>query len=195
MAEFKKNNSIMEGTGEQDVEAKTLSGNQDVFLRLPYGLAKKEGIDTTGMTPKQVWEALKGKGFNPQQEMDKLARSFRDKQKVDTAELLKQKGLSVWQGGDKVRIYLKRKDVDKLFGLKYTKYKTGNVSSASLNGKAISNSWARDLLAATDKVYYDVAAKKFVIQVSWGGPSIREYAASLEKDLNKLSVEDIDTRL
>lgn len=86
MAEFKKNNSIMDGVGEQDGGGKTLSGNQDVFLRLPYGLAKKEGIDTTGMTPKQVWEALKGKGINPQQEMDKLAKSFGNKQKDNTNE-------------------------------------------------------------------------------------------------------------
>ena len=31
---------------------------------LPYGLAKGEGIDTTGMKPKQVWEALEGYGYS-----------------------------------------------------------------------------------------------------------------------------------
>lgn len=103
MAEFKKNNSIMEGIGEQDVEAKTLSGNQDVFLRLPYGLAKKEGIDTTGMTPKQVWEALKGKGFNPQQEMDRLARSFSGKQKTNVADLIKRYDIVMHNGNLVIR--------------------------------------------------------------------------------------------
>lgn len=31
--------------------------------RIAYGLAKKYGIDTRGMSPKEVWEALKGKGI------------------------------------------------------------------------------------------------------------------------------------
>lgn len=30
--------------------------------RIAYGLAKKYGIDTAGMSPKEVWEALKEKG-------------------------------------------------------------------------------------------------------------------------------------
>lgn len=30
--------------------------------RIAYGLAKKYGIDTSGMTPKEVWAALKEKG-------------------------------------------------------------------------------------------------------------------------------------
>ncbi len=30
--------------------------------RVAYGLAKKYGIDTTGMTPWEVWEALKKNG-------------------------------------------------------------------------------------------------------------------------------------
>ena len=34
--------------------------------KLPYALCKSEGIDTTGMTPSEAWEALKGKtGVNP----------------------------------------------------------------------------------------------------------------------------------
>ena len=32
--------------------------------RIAYGLAKKYGIDTTGMSPKEVWNALKEKGVN-----------------------------------------------------------------------------------------------------------------------------------
>ena len=31
--------------------------------RIAYGLAKKYGIDTSGMSPKEVWEALKKKGI------------------------------------------------------------------------------------------------------------------------------------
>ena len=32
--------------------------------RVAYGLAKEYGIDTSGKSPKEVWEALKGKGIN-----------------------------------------------------------------------------------------------------------------------------------
>lgn len=32
--------------------------------RIAYGLAKKHGIDTTGMPPQQVWDALKEKGIS-----------------------------------------------------------------------------------------------------------------------------------
>ena len=32
--------------------------------RIAYGLAKQYGIDTTGKSPKEVWEALKDKGIN-----------------------------------------------------------------------------------------------------------------------------------
>ncbi len=32
--------------------------------KIAYGLAKENGIDTTGMIPKEVWKALKDKGIN-----------------------------------------------------------------------------------------------------------------------------------
>ena len=32
--------------------------------KLPYGLAKGEGIDTVGMKPKEVWKALEGYGYS-----------------------------------------------------------------------------------------------------------------------------------
>lgn len=35
--------------------------NMDVSQRLAYGLCKREGIDTKGMTPREAWEALKEK--------------------------------------------------------------------------------------------------------------------------------------
>lgn len=36
--------------------------------RIAYGLAKKHGIDTEGMTPKQVWDALGKKGVDVSKE-------------------------------------------------------------------------------------------------------------------------------
>lgn len=50
--------------------------------RVAYGLAKKHGIDTTGMSPQQVWDALKEKGISlgSDREADKeqLARKYSD---------------------------------------------------------------------------------------------------------------------
>ena len=40
--------------------------------RLPYGLAKGLGLSTEGMTPREVWEMLKGHGVTPENEYDKL---------------------------------------------------------------------------------------------------------------------------
>ena len=40
--------------------------------RLPYGLAKGRGLDTTGKTPREVWKMLKGEGIDPKKEYEKL---------------------------------------------------------------------------------------------------------------------------
>ena len=41
--------------------------------RIAYGLAKKYGIDTKGMSPKEVWDALKGHGVTQQNAQDKYS--------------------------------------------------------------------------------------------------------------------------
>jgi hypothetical protein len=46
--------------------------------RLPYGIAKGMGLNTDGMTPREVWEMLKGKGVNPDnayKELEKKAKT------------------------------------------------------------------------------------------------------------------------
>ena len=40
--------------------------------RLPSGIAKGMGLNTDGMTPRQVWEMLKRRGINPENEYEKL---------------------------------------------------------------------------------------------------------------------------
>lgn len=41
--------------------------------RIAYGLAKKYGIDTKGMSPKEVWDALKDKGVTQQNAQEKYS--------------------------------------------------------------------------------------------------------------------------
>lgn len=49
--------------------SETFHGN----TRLPYGLCKEHGIDTTDMTPSEAWEALKSKtGITPKEAYEKL---------------------------------------------------------------------------------------------------------------------------
>ena len=42
--------------------------------RLPYGIAKGLGLNTDGMTPRQVWDMLKGRGIDPEKAYDELEK-------------------------------------------------------------------------------------------------------------------------
>ncbi len=70
--------------------------------RIAYGLAKKYGIDTTGMSPKEVWEALRKKGvtekniadgaYNSQEgRATVLARQLMEKRKREEEEAAQAK--------------------------------------------------------------------------------------------------------
>jgi len=69
-----------------------------------------------------------------------------------------------WIKEDMHRIYIN--NLDQIYGLETTSYKTGNISSATLNGEKISNSRARQL--STDlscaKIWYDVKTGKIETQ-------------------------------
>ena len=69
-------------------------------------------------------------------------------------EKLINAGASRWTKYERDRLYIKR--LADLIGLSYTKYNTGNISSAELNGETISNSECNRILAALDKAYIDL---------------------------------------
>ena len=69
-------------------------------------------------------------------------------------ERLINAGASRWTKYERDRLYIKR--LADLIGLSYTRYNTGNVSSAELNGETISNSECNRILAALDKAYIDL---------------------------------------
>lgn len=63
--------------------------------RIAYGLAKEKGIDTTGMSPKEVWKALNEKGIT-QAKADKIEKDKRNERKYnDTAPEKPKKKLAV----------------------------------------------------------------------------------------------------
>ncbi len=60
-----------EGEREERRNEKKNHGN----TKLPYGIAKGKGIDTTGLSPKEVWEKLIGEGVSPKKEYEKLSKA------------------------------------------------------------------------------------------------------------------------
>ena len=73
-------------------------------------------------------------------------------------EALRQIG-NEWQKNGHHRVYLN--DLPRWYGLEITRYGTGNISHALLNGEQISNNEARKTISRLGldlgKVYYDVA--------------------------------------
>lgn len=62
--------------------------------RLPYGIAKGMGLDTTGMTPRQVWDMLKGHGVKPDnayKELEKKAKTEIKKEEPKVVNLRLQR--------------------------------------------------------------------------------------------------------
>lgn len=73
MAEEKmRKTGLLEGSGENDGEETGSGVGGNVFLKLPYGLAKSRSLNTDGMRPREVWDLLKGYGVNKEEEEKKL---------------------------------------------------------------------------------------------------------------------------
>jgi len=71
-------------------------------------------------------------------------------------------GCTEWTGGSNRRVYVSDEVAATAIGLVVRYYDSGNVSGASLNGSKISNSEAREVLAAIRGCYYDCTTEKFV---------------------------------
>ena len=71
---------------------------------------------------------------------------------------------SRWQKGGNDRIYFNQEFIFKAIGLRMSFYKSGNVSSASLNGEEISNGEAKRIWGRINdsKIWYDVLEGKFL---------------------------------
>src|SRR5690606_7981417 len=80
-----------------------------------------------------------------------------------TAEQIIAIGGREWIKGDKHRVYINQDVWSKLIGLDIQRYKSGNISSATLDGVLISNSEAKRILGAIDAVWLDVTTGQIVI--------------------------------
>ena len=89
-----------EGEREERRSEKKNHGN----TKLPYGIAKGKGIDTTGLSPKEVWEKLIGEGVSPKKEYEKLSKassgkvSSKVKPGSSTMTALSESAISLFMG-------------------------------------------------------------------------------------------------
>ena len=91
-----------------------------------------------------------------------LYRKVKNMAEKTVAQLIELGG-NEWKGYGKHRIYFNTELLTNAMQLSYGRYKTGNVSSATLRGEKISNKRAKDILWGLDnaKFFFDVATKKF----------------------------------
>lgn len=76
-------------------------------------------------------------------------------------KVLKEIGGQEWQKNGMHRVYFN--DLAGWYGLRTTRYNSGNISGATLNGEAVSNTYARKLILdlIDAKLWYDVPTKKW----------------------------------
>jgi len=77
-------------------------------------------------------------------------------------EKLENLGGNYWAKYGKERMYFDRAILMKLYGFEWETYKSGNVSSATLNGEEISNNkFNKYLDSMPDNLYYDFENDRF----------------------------------
>lgn len=96
-------------------------------------------------------------------------------------ETLTKIGGREWIKDDMRRVYFNVDLAAELIGLSVTRYNTGNISAAKLNGEKISNSKARKILGELEfgKVWYDVNSGEFHTRgmPNWGAAVIEAIKA------------------
>jgi hypothetical protein len=102
----------------------------------------------------------------------------------DTVKRLIQLGGNEWRKSETLhRVYLNTDTLADLYGLDCSFYRTGNVSSASLRGSAISNSEARRILGSLpEKFWYDIPSGTF---------AFRGYNRDVAQELKQIVLDKI----
>lgn len=75
---------------------------------------------------------------------------------------LEDLGIDAWERGEMKRYYVNPDKVEAVFGLEISRYNTGNICGARLNGEPISNTRAGKLLAR--KIFFDAASRQWTQQ-------------------------------
>lgn len=99
-----------------------------------------------------------------------------------TVEDLMAMGAKRWQKAGYDRLYLNNAGL-KLAGLEISRYNTGNISSAKLNGEKISNSAANRILGSLNKAYINLSTGKLVYTNNFDRDEIEEVMVELKNNL------------
>lgn len=111
----------------------------------------------------------------------------------DAIRALVEMGGNEWKKGDYHRIYFN--DLGSRLGLTVTRYNTGNISGARLDGERISNSEAGRILGrlAEIKVWVDVPAQRLMVKNPsvWGAgdDEVETILNSIRRQASEYGVE------
>lgn len=105
-------------------------------------------------------------------------------------EALEQIG-SRWQKGNMDRIYVN--DLADWYGLRYSTYNTGNISSATLNGEKVSNSQARRIADDLNfiKLWYDVPTGQWMTKTLVTVNNVESYTRPIIAAIQARVAEEI----
>lgn len=92
-----------------------------------------------------------------------------------TTEKLEDLGITAWERDGMKRYYINDDQLEAVFGLSIDRYKTGNISSASLNGEGISNSKAYRLIGRG--IWYDANANSWMQKTEYGNRPLNDTLA------------------
>jgi len=92
------------------------------------------------------------------------------KNKIEIAKILTENGGNAWEKNGYARVYFNGTEIAHHSHLEVTRYNTGNISSATLDGEIISNSTAWDILSnlSDTKFWYDLNDNKFYTKAQFG---------------------------
>ena len=99
---------------------------------------------------------------------------------MERLEAMREIGLGEWEKNNTHRFYVN--DVSNRLGLETSRYNTGNISHATLNGEKISNTKAAKLLSrcADTKIWWDVPTGKWQVKKSALGLTQEEISTVID---------------
>jgi hypothetical protein len=174
-------------TGKASKAAQTANRAQLAGRRPAGVIGKRGGAKPEASRTRSSAATAKGSGMGGSLQVMRARAATetggRMKPPVTTSGLLREGG-NRWQKNGMDRIYFN--NLGERAGMKTVKYKSGNIYSAEIKGKGISNSKASEILGnlSDTKVFYDRQKRKMTVQeprTIMGRPEQRSVAARMAK--------------
>lgn len=117
--------------------------------RIPYGIAKRHGIDTTGMSPKEAWDALKERGITKESAIPDYNKSLA----LEREKLEKRYG----GGGEETKYIPQATEYNR----PKTKHHKNHAKEMNLNEREYVNAAIEFFNGDDGELYYSERQKKF----------------------------------